>query len=198
MPGLVTPAPFLATFPADSPGRQEIASLDSISTKSTCSCSDPEQLPDYSSKKQRKRNQAACVCEYSFIPHPVILDAFDFVPKLYGRGGINMKEINEACGGKIRLRGRGSRYYELGGLEAPMNLKLYLSCSNPTSFDVGHRMVLELLGKLDAEFERFCRNSKGSKLISKHGAPRRVNGSSGLFHASVTRDVPHLNARIRA
>ncbi|CAE7153146.1 unnamed protein product, partial [Symbiodinium necroappetens] len=126
---------------------QSTLSTFSKSTHSSCDHGDveflePEEQPwqgNGSRKKQKKRNGAAFVCEYSLIPRQEILEAFEFVPKLYGRStadranvslhsfhemlgtypctGKNMKDIAASCGGKVRLRGRGSRYYELGGLE---------------------------------------------------------------------------------
>jgi len=123
-----------------------------------------------SRKKQKKRNGAAFVCEYSLIPRQEILEAFEFVPKLYGRTGKNMKDIAASCGGKVRLRGRGSRYYELGGLE------------------VGHKMVLDLFRRLESEFLRFC-SRDGKAIVSKYGAPRRSEGKSSLFTFSISRGV---------
>ncbi|CAE7670604.1 unnamed protein product [Symbiodinium sp. CCMP2456] len=152
---------------------------------------EPEEQPwqgNGSRKKQKKRNGAAFVCEYSLIPRQEILEAFEFVPKLYGRTGKNMKDIAASCGGKVRLRGRGSRYYELGGLEAPMNLKLYLSCASQKSFEVGHKMVLDLFRRLESEFLRFG-SRDGKAIVSKYGAPRRSDGKSSLFTFSISRGV---------
>ena len=112
----------------------------------------------------------ACVRDYQFLPHPDLLKAFDFVPKLYGRGGVNMKKIVDQCEGKVRLRGRGSRHLEFGGLEARMKLKLYLSCTTQESLEMCHQMVLGLLERLESEFRSFCRNDTGIELIRKHGA----------------------------
>jgi len=165
-------------------------------SKSTHSCDhdekeflESEEQPwQGSRKKQKKRNGAAFVCEYSLIPRQEILEAFEFVPKLYGRTGKNMKDIAASCGGKVRLRGRGSRYYELGGLEAPMSLKLYLSCASQKSFEVGHKMVLDLFRRLESEFLRFC-SRDGKAIVSKYGAPRRSEGKSSLFTFSISRGV---------
>lgn len=173
---------------------QSTLSTFSKSTHSSCDHGDveflePEEQPwQGSRKKQKKRNGAAFVCEYSLIPRQEILEAFEFVPKLYGRTGKNMKDIAASCGGKVRLRGRGSRYYELGGLEAPMNLKLYLSCASQKSFEVGHKMVLDLFRRLESEFLRFC-SRDGKAIVSKYGAPRRSDGKSSLFTFSISRGV---------
>mmetsp|Transcript_51077 Transcript_51077/g.119728 ORF Transcript_51077/g.119728 Transcript_51077/m.119728 type:complete len:121 (+) Transcript_51077:128-490(+) len=74
------------------------------------------------------------------------------------------------------------------GLEAPMSLKLYLSCASQKSFEVGHKMVLDLFRRLESEFLRFC-SRDGKAIVSKYGAPRRSEGKSSLFTFSISRGV---------
>ncbi|CAE7344719.1 khdc4, partial [Symbiodinium natans] len=118
---------------------------------------------------------------YEFAPHPEILTAFEFVPKLYGRKGVNMKTIADSCGGKVRLRGRGSRFLEKDGFEADMDLKLYLSCQTRENLLVGHRLVLDLLERIEADFQRFCRQGEAIALMSSYGLPPKLEGKSVLY-----------------
>ena len=110
--------------------------------------------------QKKKSRVAAVVSEFMFLPKQEHLQAFEFVPKLYGREGQNMKTIAQSCNGKVRLRGRGSRFLEIGNCEAPMPLRLYLSCPTRENFEVGQRNLLRLLERLEKEFLRFCREKE--------------------------------------
>ena len=44
---------------------------------------------------------------------------FDLIPMLIGRGGCNMRDIHVATKAKVRIRGRGSGYFEVDGKVKP-------------------------------------------------------------------------------
>eukprot|EP00931_Biecheleriopsis_adriatica_P081435 TRINITY_DN54764_c0_g1_i1.p2 TRINITY_DN54764_c0_g1~~TRINITY_DN54764_c0_g1_i1.p2 ORF type:complete len:126 (-),score=24.87 TRINITY_DN54764_c0_g1_i1:22-399(-) len=82
---------------------------------------------------------------------------FRFVPALYGEGGSVMKAIAQACRGKLRVRGKGSRHLEGSRKkEAPIPLQLSLSCKCHEDLKIGHAMVLDVINELEARFEVFC------------------------------------------
>jgi hypothetical protein len=85
-------------------------------------------------------------------------DDFDLVPRLIGRGGCNMREIAEATGAKIRIRGRGSGHMELeGGLEAPVPLMVAVTTDkgDPMAFRSAMQRTLAILRKVERRFHDF-------------------------------------------
>ena len=53
---------------------------------------------------------------------------FDLTPMLIGRGGCIMRDIHIATKAKVRIRGRGSGYFEVDGKsEAPVPLMVVVS-----------------------------------------------------------------------
>eukprot|EP00747_Dinoflagellata_sp_TGD_P038703 gnl/TRDRNA2_/TRDRNA2_139831_c1_seq1.p1 gnl/TRDRNA2_/TRDRNA2_139831_c1~~gnl/TRDRNA2_/TRDRNA2_139831_c1_seq1.p1 ORF type:complete len:253 (+),score=29.27 gnl/TRDRNA2_/TRDRNA2_139831_c1_seq1:67-759(+) len=84
--------------------------------------------------------------------------AFEVVPRLIGRDGVNMKQIAKACQGKVRIRGRGSRFREksIGGREANLPLQVALSCLNDKDFEKGRELLTDLLNRTEVAYKQFC------------------------------------------
>ncbi|CAJ1441732.1 unnamed protein product [Effrenium voratum] len=133
---------------------------------------------------KKKSKAAGVVAEFLLLPKSEELQAFEFVPKLYGRSGTNMKRIARSCQGKVRLRGRGSRYLEVHNREAPMPLRLYLSCPDRDSFEVGNRHVVTLLKRLEKEFFKWRGQMKPKNRLEKPQEP----DPPGLYVMSILLD----------
>lgn len=104
---------------------------------------------------KRRGEQKAHCCKVTFPSYDVDRDTgFDLVPRLIGRQGANLKRINEASGGQVQIRGRGSRH-QGPGKDAPLHL--LLSCQSTTGLDEGKRLLHELLEGVNAHFHRYCR-----------------------------------------
>jgi hypothetical protein len=82
------------------------------------------------------------------------------VPKIIGRGGKNLKDIARACDGKLRLRGKGSRFKEVdtpnGKAEADIPLQLCVSCKCEDDMKVARDLVTGLFDKHAGSFAKFC------------------------------------------
>jgi len=102
-------------------------------------------------------------CKFSFGGFNVDRDAdFELVPRLIGRGGVNMRNIARACDGKVRIRGRGSGHQEQQKgsrvlVEADVPLQIALSCKDSACYEEGRRQVFALLDFIAIHFERYCR-----------------------------------------
>lgn len=103
-------------------------------------------------------------CKFIFVGIQADRDAsFEIVPRLIGRGGCNMRTISEACGGKVRIRGRGSGHRECShnrrrSAEADVPLQIALSCRDQPSLDQGRELLTHLLAGISEHFARYCRS----------------------------------------
>jgi len=132
---------------------EEVSSTGSMETEQTEA--EQEQEPEASgAMRQRTRNRKKRLC-CSFVMTTSLprLESWDFVPRLIGRGGSNMKKIASACKGKIRVRGKGSGYLEgPNQKEAALPLQVALSCESAEDFAIGRRMVINLLDSMARAF----------------------------------------------
>ena len=91
--------------------------------------------------------------------HPL----FDLVPILIGMRGKNMKAIFERTGAKIRIRGKGSKHYEVeveGEMrEAPIPLMIAITQekTHMEHFRLAVTMTLDLLVKATDSWKVFCK-----------------------------------------
>merc|ERR1712176_483561 len=77
-----------------------------------------------------------------------------------GAKGVNMKKIVKQTEAKLRLRGRGSGYFE-GASQKESNepLQLCISCTSAEGYQLAVRQAEELLKRLYDEYRTFCRES---------------------------------------
>ncbi len=81
---------------------------------------------------------------------------FHLVPWLIGRFGCNMKEIHEATGAKIRIRGRGSGHREVDHCgEAPVPLMAAVTCLEEAPFRLAVKMMIAKLTEAQELFVCF-------------------------------------------
>jgi len=112
------------------------------------------------SRSQRERR---FTCKFVFAGFDIDRDAdFELVPRLIGRGGANMRDIAEACDGKVRIRGRGSGHREQQrgshvASEADVPLQIALSCKDMKCFQEGRKRLVALLEFITMHFQRYCR-----------------------------------------
>lgn len=90
---------------------------------------------------------------------------FELVPRLIGRGGKHMRDIAQACGGKVRIRGRGSGHKEQQkrgqpAVEADVPLQIALSCRDRSSLQEGKLLLEEFLKGMCVHFERYCKRNR--------------------------------------
>lgn len=105
--------------------------------------------------KKRGHDSQNSVVEYVFQPDHHLLEEFELVPKGIDRGGKKTKRIAERCKGKARFRGKGSRYFEHNNREAPIPLRLCVSCP-PENFKEGQEEAKKLLAELQKDFVTKC------------------------------------------
>lgn len=124
----------------------------------------PREPPkQWKNKRAKKRGHDSgpknSVVEYVFQPDHYLLEEFELVPKGIDRGGKKTKGIAEQCNGKVRFRGMGSRYFEHKDREAPIPLRLCISCP-PENFKEGQEEAKKLLAELQKDFVTKCREHK--------------------------------------
>ena len=89
-------------------------------------------------------------------------EEFELVPMAIGRGGQNMKKINQATGAKARIRGRGSGHLEVekNGIktEARVPLMLAITTDKKTSQNIVEAvgLAVDLLKEMDTHYVQFC------------------------------------------
>jgi len=82
---------------------------------------------------------------------------FNVVRRLVGTGGKNMKHINSRSGGKVWIRGKGSRHPEGDErVESTDPLMMIVTARTTKNFQVASEMVAELLKRLHDDYIRFC------------------------------------------
>jgi hypothetical protein len=82
---------------------------------------------------------------------------FDLVPRLIGRHGANVKRIEAVCGGKMQIRGRGSRHREALGADVPVHI--LLSCAKKDHLRKGIAVLEGLLATMGKHFECYCKRT---------------------------------------
>jgi len=106
------------------------------------------------SKRVVGRSLARFVC---CVPLSQVAD-FQLVPRIIGTGGSNVKAVASACGGKVRVRGRGSGYLEgPDRREADIPLQVVLSCNDAQSLETGVRMLSQLLNQMGEHYSQYCK-----------------------------------------
>lgn len=92
--------------------------------------------------------------------NPDMLDPeFALVPKLIGKSGCNTRDIFEATGTHVRVRGKGSGHRETNnGKEAPVALMVALGVEhcNPDGFVQAFLMTKKLLKHVSRRYSSFC------------------------------------------
>lgn len=92
----------------------------------------------------------------------MLIDGFDLVPMLIGRGGQNMRRIFNETGAKLRVRGKGSGHMEIDGeREAPVPLMVAVTSdkTDPTGFKSAIVMVLGHLRSVEKRFHGWCQRT---------------------------------------
>jgi len=85
---------------------------------------------------------------------------FKVTRKVLGPHGQHMKDIAEATGAKLRLRGKGSGFLEgEDRRESTDELMLCVSAQDWTSYQEAVRHVTELLNRVYDQYKTFCRRS---------------------------------------
>lgn len=118
--------------------------------------------------KSARADEKCKRCTIKFVFDGIDMDRhadFDLVPRLIGRGGSHMREIAQACGGKVRIRGRGSGHKEQQkrgrpAEEADVPLQIVLSCRDWHSLEDGRLRLEEFLKGMCIHFERYCKRNR--------------------------------------
>mmetsp|Transcript_49850 Transcript_49850/g.107257 ORF Transcript_49850/g.107257 Transcript_49850/m.107257 type:complete len:580 (+) Transcript_49850:344-2083(+) len=114
--------------------------------------------PRKPNKKQSRSSKLKC----DIILKVTVEEAreFQLVPRLIGANGRNMKSIVDTYGAKIRIRGRGSGYYETKGprgmREADIPLQMVYRAEDRANFEAGLEVLTEQLEAMGQRFVRFC------------------------------------------
>lgn len=83
---------------------------------------------------------------------------FRAVRRLIGAGGINMKNINDQSGARLRLRGRGSKFLEGDEQqESTDDLMLCVTADDKAGYDIAKDMATELIEGIQNSYRSFCR-----------------------------------------
>lgn len=145
------PLPVLAAPATAAPGGRDPDDADSTNGKVLPMCT---AMPK---RGKRKAGSARQCCSFVFnLSYSRIVD-FRLVRRLIGKEGTNMKLIAAACGGKVRIRGRGSGHREEPhGREADLPLQVALSCPDEEGFLLGRQMLQRLLQGVGGDFELHC------------------------------------------
>lgn len=112
-------------------------------------------------ERKRGRRGSKLWC-HLYMGEQMLLDGFDLVPMIIGRGGMNLRNIFEKTGVKIRVRGRGSGHHERdSSKEADAHLMIALSADNGKAqvFEQAFRDVVEVVRMVADRFDKFCRRS---------------------------------------
>ena len=96
---------------------------------------------------------------------------FSLVRKIIGQGGQNTKDIFEATGAKIRVRGEGSGHKEQDGTEAPAPLMVAVTSEGGKSdmFCKAVQMTINHLNKIHEAFLHHCHQRLVPKVFLSEG-----------------------------
>merc|ERR1719277_545966 len=102
--------------------------------------------------------------------------AFSVVRRIIGSKGANMKRIFKSTDAKLRLRGRGSGYFE-GASQKESNepLQLCVSCTSVERYKIAVGLAEELLESIYREYRVFCRE-QGRPEVDLKATPQVVSG----------------------
>merc|ERR1719183_823785 len=93
---------------------------------------------------------------------------FQVVRQIIGAKGAHMKRIVKQSDAKLRLRGVGSGYLEgASHKESSEPLQLCVSCTSADGYHMAVRLVEELLERVYADYQQFCRE-KGWPELDLH------------------------------
>jgi len=84
---------------------------------------------------------------------------FDLVPKIIGKRGCNMRQIAEATGAKLRIRGKGSGHVETKSrkeADVPLMLAITAEGGNEANFRQALEQTLQLLKQVESRFLEYC------------------------------------------
>jgi len=85
---------------------------------------------------------------------------FQVARRIIGAKGVNMKRIFKQTDAKLRLRGKGSGYFEgAGQKESSEPLQLCISCTSGDGYKNAVQQCEELLKRLYEEYKQFCRDA---------------------------------------
>lgn len=92
-----------------------------------------------------------------YVNSEMVRGGFDLNKRIIGPRGSYTRNIFEATSAKIRLRGRGSGHHEMNGKEAPAPLMLAITgvTGQPDKFVAACRMAIDLLSKIERDFQSF-------------------------------------------
>mmetsp|Transcript_13319 Transcript_13319/g.35721 ORF Transcript_13319/g.35721 Transcript_13319/m.35721 type:complete len:567 (+) Transcript_13319:218-1918(+) len=101
---------------------------------------------------------------------------FSVVRRIIGTKGAHMKRIFKQTDAKLRLRGRGSGYFE-GASQKESNepLQLCVSCTSNEGYKLAVSLTEELLESVYAEYRAFCAE-QGKPEPELHTSPQVVSG----------------------
>ena len=88
---------------------------------------------------------------------------FKLVPWVIGPAGCHLRQIYEATGAEIRVRGRGSGFPESNSQEAPVPLMVAIRSEDPDQFKMATQMAIARLGEVKGLFELFCKQQKDAQ-----------------------------------
>jgi len=87
-------------------------------------------------------------------------EEFQVARRIIGAKGANMKRIVKQTEAKLRLRGKGSGYFEgAGQKESSEPLQLCVSCTGSEGYKSAVRQVEDLLKRIYEEYKGFCREN---------------------------------------
>eukprot|EP00933_Yihiella_yeosuensis_P006648 TRINITY_DN11137_c0_g1_i6.p1 TRINITY_DN11137_c0_g1~~TRINITY_DN11137_c0_g1_i6.p1 ORF type:complete len:503 (-),score=134.00 TRINITY_DN11137_c0_g1_i6:298-1806(-) len=125
-----------------------------------------QQTPQHATeplKHAQQQSDGSFTCKVVFTGFDPERDGdFELVPRLIGRRGCNMQAVSAACGGKVRIRGRGSgqREHLKSGrslAEADVPLQISLKCMDHQKLEVGMNQLKAFLDGISSHFDRYCR-----------------------------------------
>lgn len=107
---------------------------------------------------------------------------FHVVRRIIGANGSNMKHIFEQTDAKLRLRGRGSGYFEgAGHKESAEPLQLCVSCTSEDGYKLAVALAEALLENIYSEFRAFSRE-RGSQEPNLRARAQVVSGRERDAH----------------
>eukprot|EP00927_Polykrikos_kofoidii_P071190 TRINITY_DN67497_c0_g1_i1.p1 TRINITY_DN67497_c0_g1~~TRINITY_DN67497_c0_g1_i1.p1 ORF type:complete len:639 (-),score=107.93 TRINITY_DN67497_c0_g1_i1:105-2021(-) len=106
---------------------------------------------------------------------------FHVVRRIIGQNGQKMKRIFSQTDAKLRLRGKGSGYFEgANHKESSESLQLCISCTSPSGYKAAVTLAEELLEEVYAEYRSFCKET-GKPEKEQLRAARLVASARGHY-----------------
>jgi hypothetical protein len=126
---------------------------------STAAAAGPKLAASEMGQRQGKNRPPRVWCH---IYLHMLVNGFDLVPMLIGRGGQNMRKIFNDTGAKIRVRGKGSGHLEIDGeREAPTPLMVAVTSdkTDHEGFKKAIAMVFVQLRSVEKRFLAWCQRT---------------------------------------